>query len=328
MARQIATGHKRVDAYLANPDEIIVKEEFRGRHKPPTDDAIITMALSMLTHGQQQPVVCRLNGDKEMLLIMGFTRTAAARLIRFGFDDPVTGDHYQDAEFMLKVNLSNDMNDQGAFERNIVENEHRNMTSFIDDAYNHARLRDRYGYTNEDIIKLYNYKDINKPARLQRLLALPNKAQDLVHMDLLPVQAALDLLDITDDAEREKAFNEIYAQAEAGDKIKAADVRRTVRAHILNDDEKTEGGEGEGDGSGDGGSGPKAPKPKAKGLGMRDVRLFYTTLSTDHPDAAVRKFAKTHLAWMSGLRKDATMEKAIDELLDAERDSSGESEAA
>lgn len=313
MALKINAGEdvKRGDLFMVDPFQVVVKEDLRGRHLPPTDEVIVDMALSMMDHGQRQPVECRKTENNKLLLVLGFTRTAAARLIRTGFVNPETGEEVKDEEFKLKCVIT-DANDMKAFLNNIVENAHRNQTSPIDDAYNQHRLRDQYGYTDADVRRLFQYKDINKVGRLRRLLSLPQKAQLLVHEERLPVQAALDILDIEDEAARNEAFEKVYAECEANGKAKAADVRSLVRQHHLNDDDKDdEGGEGESEGS--------RKTNKAKPLSSKEIRKFWENLSETHADEAVKNLAKTFIMWMGGKRADKTLQKAIDALLDAER---------
>src|SRR4051812_22350646 len=108
MAVKINTGdseYTRQDYFFVDPFEVIVKEELRGRRKPPTEEAIIDMATSMNDHGQQQPVQVRKADNNRIMLNLGFTRTAAARLIRTGFvceDEDGGVREIKDEEFKLK----------------------------------------------------------------------------------------------------------------------------------------------------------------------------------------------------------------------------------
>jgi ParB-like chromosome segregation protein Spo0J len=313
MALKINAGEdvKRGDLFMVDPFQVVVKEDLRGRHLPPSDEVIIDMAMSMMEHGQRQPVECRKVEGNKLLLVLGFTRTAAARLIRTGFVNPETGEEVKDEEFKLKCVIT-DANDQKAFLNNIVENAHRNQTSPMDDAYNQHRLRDQYGYSDADVRRLFQYKDVNKVGRLRRLLSLPKQAQLLVHEERLPVQAALDILDIEDETARNEAFEKVYAECEANGKTKASDVRSLVRQHHLNDDDK------EDDGS-DGESKEGSRKSKTKPLSSKEMRKFWENLSLTHADDAVKALANTVVLWMGGKRADKTLQKAIDAVLDAER---------
>jgi ParB-like chromosome segregation protein Spo0J len=305
---------KRSDLFMVDPYQLVVKENLRGRHLPPTDDVILNMAISMMEHGQRQAVECRKIEDNKLLLVLGFTRTAAARLIRTGFTNPETGEEMKDDQFKLKCTIT-DANDTKAFINNIVENAHRKQTSPIDDAYNQHRLRDQYGYNDVDIRKLYQYSDSNKVGRYRRLLSLPQQAQTLVHDNRLSVQAALDLLDIQDEAAREAAFQKVYADCDANGKANGSDVRTLVRQHNLTDEDGDEEAQ-----DSDAPSPEKEPsKNKAKPLSSREIRVYWENLATSHADENVQALAKTFLAWMAGKRTDKTLTKSIDALLDSER---------
>jgi ParB-like chromosome segregation protein Spo0J len=309
MALKVNAGDdlKRGDYFFVDPFQVIVKEELRGRHKPPTDEAIIDMAESMMEHGQRQPVECRKVQDDRLMLNLGFTRTAAARVIRTGFVGS-DGEKKQDAEFKLKVVIS-DANDEQAFKNNVVENAHRNQTSPVDDAYNQQRLRDKYGMSDAEITRLYRYKDENKVGRLRRLLGLPTPLQDQVHDGTLPIQGALDLLDLPDD-KRDEA---IKAAVGSNGKVVASKVREQVREHHLRDEEDAEN---------KGSSGGTATKKKATGAKartLREVRDFLKEESETNQDDNIKEFAKTMLLFIAGRRSKKSMHEALDTLLDAER---------
>ncbi len=291
MAATINAGEvRRGDLWFVDPFQIIVKEELRGRHTPPAEDAIIDMAVSMMDNGQQQPVQCRRLPDKRLQLSLGFTRTAAARLIRTGFTDP-DGKGRKDEEFMLQVKIT-DANDQQAFVNNVVENAHRNQTSPIDDAHNQHRLREAYGYTDAQITRLYHYRDENKVGRLRRLLALPKEVQRRVHDGTMPVKAALELLDLPDD-KRDEA---IKAATNGSGQVVAAKVTQQVREHILSDQEGQ-------DQAGHAGSNGSTQKPKHKPLVVAEVRKFYEGLA-ESGDAALVEHAKIMLLWIKGQRSN------------------------
>lgn len=310
MAIKVNAGDvKRGDFYFVDPNEIMVKEELRGRTRPPSDGEIVGMAESMLKHGQLQAVECRRVQDNRLLLTMGFTRTAAARLIRAGFEDS-NGAFQQDAEFRLKVGITNS-NDQDAFVHNIVENSHRKQTSPIDDAHNQERMRDRYGYKDADIARLY----LCAPAKVsnyKKLLQLSEAAQSLVHGGRMSVQAAFDFLELPPDQQEEYIKN---AQ-ENGGKVKGSDVRAAVRDNqlgdgILNDDDKPSSDE-------EGGStqttSTTTTTQRYKPRSMRELRQFLESLDGPGTSDEVRKLVTTLNLWLQGRRKDKTLQKVFDDL--------------
>ena len=316
MAIKINAGEvKRSDLYSVDPFEIVVKEDLRGRSYPPTEETIVEMALSMMQNGQRQAVEVRKIADDKLLLVLGFTRTAAARLIRTGFTHE--GVFHQDEQFKLKCSLT-DANEQKAFINNIVENAHRKNTSPIDDSMNHHKLRDQYGYSDTDIARLYQHginadKTINvaKVGRLRRLLALPEEAKMLVHNGKLAVQAALDILDIEDDTLRDQTLQQVYTDCGAGESVSGSTIRTKIRDVILNDDSKTDE-EKEASATS---AGKKAIKPRS----MKEIRTFFGNLQENHVDEAVKEFSKQLLSWIEGKKSDKILGKAIESFLDAQR---------
>lgn len=306
MALKISAGDdvKRGDMFFVDPFQVIVKEDLRGRHKPVTQENIVDMALSLLEHGQRQPVECRRVEGNRIQLNLGFTRTNAARLIREGFE--YDSAHHQDAEFKLKVQVV-DCNDQEAFVHNVVENAHRNDTSDVDDAHNHNRLRDRYGYSDADIARLYGYKGQVKVGRLRQLLQLEEFILDLVHEGRLPTTGALELLEIP--AEDRRLHIDLLLEASSNGKVRGSDVRTAIRDHILNDDGKEDDGKDDKD---DGESPSSAAKPRS----MREVRQFFQQWEEgEEPDLA--RFSTDFLRWLSGKATDRALDNAMGRILGA-----------
>lgn len=329
MALKINAGEnvKRGDIFFVDPFQVIVKEELRGRHKPPTEKAIIDMACSLMDNGQRQAVECRKLKDNRLQLNLGFTRTAAARLIRNGFTDP-DGNERKDEEFMLKVMIS-DANDEVAFINNVVENAHRNQTSPIDDAHNQHKLRDQLGKTDAEIMRLYRYRDENKVARLRRLLSLPTWIQDLVHEYSitegetgLPVKGALDLLDLPEDQWEEA----IKSSMGENGRVVAAKLTAHVREHNLEKAESNGDGNGEGGGLPEhvlrdkpgeeqAGSGTPTPDPKKyHARVLSDLRKMFEFFgSTD--DAKLKEFGKLHAKFIKGHVSDRYYVETICKML-------------
>jgi ParB-like chromosome segregation protein Spo0J len=304
MASEIRAGgdSKRTDMHLVDPTKVIVKEELRGRSKPPLEHQIQDMALSFYDHGQRQPVECRKMPNDTLSLVLGFTRTAAARLLRNGFTHPESGELIKDEEFLLKV-LVTSSNDKEAFIRNIVENAHRNQTSPIDDANNQERLRDKYGKTCEEIARLYN-KSENQIVRYQKLLQLPDKAQDLVHYGKLAVQAALDILDIDDDIQRNQAFIHVYEKCQSNGRIVAAEVRSVVR-DIINDDHRDPNDLPE-----------KKRKPKTLSRSRKEVKSFFEDLRDNHENQHLKNLADSMVHFMAGKLSVEELSEQFDLILD------------
>lgn len=301
MATALNAGDvKRRDYFFVDPNEIIVKDDLRGRKFAPTEADIISRAISMLEKTQLQPVMARRVQDKKLQLVLGFTRTAAARLIRSGFEHE--GVQYHDPEFTLKVIVA-DCNDKEALYRNIAENNERNACSDIDDAHNQNRMRE-HGDSDTDIAKFYGCS-VTQVGKLRKLLSLSDEEQRMVHLGLLPTQVAVDLLDV--DTE-ERAAIIAKCQKDNG-KVSGSDVRSQLRDHHLADvdDEDSEADAIFGEAPA-----PSDQKP-AKSI-TRSIRELKTYLNSRLED---EKFEDFHdvmnvlLEWQAGNKSDKQMDNAF-----------------
>lgn len=308
MAAKLNAGDDvtRSDYFFVDPFQVMINEKVRGRCKPPSDEKILEMAESMLEHGQQQPVQARkIKPENKIQINFGFTRTAAARLIRTGFTG-TDGAHYHDPAFKLKL-IVTDANDEVAFINNIIENNMRNATTPIDDAFNHKRLREEMGKTNAEITKLYGYKDPNKVARYQDLLGLSKSVQDQIDAGTMPVSAALALLELPE-SEREAAI--LAATSDTG-KVKATEVISQVREHHLRDQDASHIGSNATPAA-NGTPAGKGGKTAAKPLTVREMKKFFEEyLAVEDSSPKAKEFCTTILQWMNGRRSTKTMEKAL-----------------
>lgn len=300
----VAGSYTRSDMFNVAPSEILLNNDLRGRQFAPEEDKIIALAESMIDYGQQQPVQARRNSDNRLLLVMGFTRTAAARLIVDGFTGS-DGLFRQDSEFKLQVKITNG-NDEDSLIRNIVENAIRNECSPIDDAHNQERLRDRHGKSDIEIAKVYGYSSGVKVGRLRKLLSLCADGQKLVHIGKLGVQGAIDLLDLPADKQKE-----IIAGLMNDETIKGSDIRAVVREHHLADSEVVLSGGNVGE------LDEVTPPVKgAKPLSVREMRKYLTELQEDEKTAdEIKGFAKVMLAFVNGTKSEKQMTNAMKKLL-------------
>jgi ParB-like chromosome segregation protein Spo0J len=359
MATKVNAGDvKRGDLLFVDPYELKVVEELRGRHKPPTEEAVILMAESILDHGQRQPVECRKIENHRLQLTLGFTRTAAVRLIRKGFTDSQGVERPADPEFRLKVVIT-DTNDDLAFIHNIVENAHRNQTSPMDDAFNQNRLREKYGKNDAEIARLYQYKGQGMVSRLKKLISLDTRFQEMVHDGTLSINGALELLDLPADA-RDAAL--AAATNQDSGKVNATDLRAQVRDRILADADTTDeavitpadGTAGSvviGDGSGGFGDGTAAPTdttipptdgaaasatggkggkggaaavpgatPAAKPRTLREVRACLQAFAdSDEVDPTMKKSCAVVVGYINGQKTEKQLMNAFYALLDGKR---------
>lgn len=300
----VGEDKRRGDTYFVNPFDVIVKDELRGRHIPPTPEQIVERAVSMLTHGQLQPVQCRKDSEHRPVVILGFTRTAAARLIREGFEHD--GQTYKDENFLLQLSLV-DCNDEEAFTKNIVENAHRNETTPIDDAHNQRRLREMYAKTDAEIARTYGYGSSNRVMQYKRLLGLSREEQLLVHEGKLSVSAALDLLDAPADQRAEF----LASATKDNGKIDGSALRDVVREHILSD-----GPDGESNARV---VAPVADGPveetKFKPRSMKQVKAaLQDFIDAEDTSEEIKAFCKTMLAFIAGRKGTRALSNALDNI--------------
>jgi ParB-like chromosome segregation protein Spo0J len=298
MATKLNCGEvKRTDLYWADPRLVVMKEELRGRHLPPKEEEIIKLAISMMDQGQINPVEGHRNGDNNIVITAGFTRTCAARLICDGFVD-FEGQQRKDPDFRLSIKLIN-CSDADAFKRNIVENALRNQTSPMDDALNHERLRRNYGMIDADIMRLYGLTNANRIGRLKKILSLPLALQDQLHNGLLTEEAALLLLELPDD-QREEAFK---AAIKENGKVDTGKVKSQVREHHLRDaDDKVIPDT------------DSKKKSRFVSRSMKDVRKYLNQWVEGESNDEIKSFFTTFLAWTLGKRNDKSLDKSVDAL--------------
>ena len=318
MATTLAIQTKRSDRHFANPNDLIVKEELRGRHLPPTNEQIMQLAVSMLSEGQLQPVTCRRNEKNEVVVVAGFTRVAAACLIRQGFS--YDEQEYKDENFLVQF-ITQDCNEEEAFRRNIVENSHRNQTSPIDDAHNQRKLRETYGMNDAEIARLFRVAPA-KVGNFKRLLMLSKEEQTLVHEGKLPVSAALDLLDVSAE-QRQTIVAE--AMTETG-KINGTVVRQQVRDTILNDDSsEIESPENEDENDSLlpdtlGNQNPEQPPKRipSKTRSMKELKkAIQFIIDNENTSEDVRNFCKVLMKYCNGTVKDRSLENALNKMAKA-----------
>lgn len=275
MAIKIDAGEvKRGDSFRVWPAEIKVDPTNRGRIKPRTKEEVRELADSILEFGQRTPVEFRRLADQKLQLVYGYTRYEAICMINTEIQP--------DKPLQLRGEIVT-CNEEEAFIHNIVENQHRNATSPIDDAHNQRRLREDHGKNNAEITRLYRCSP-NKPGQLEKLLLLSSEDQNRVHDGSLSMRAALDLLEIdpSDRAELENEEGEL-------DPAKVAEKKRETRA----------------------------AKGKHTTLSIKHIRKFLTENKELHLSPAIRKFCGDTLDWLNGKKGDKAMENAMERLLEA-----------
>lgn len=127
--------------YKCFPENIEVRANLNGRHEKPDIEWLIA---DILKHGQLEPVLIWNDGGTAVLSA-GFSRWRAISEINKRKLTP--------NKLQIKCVYIN-VNEQGAFVRNISENRMRNPTSPIDDAHNIQRLFE-WTMSEADVAKIY-----------------------------------------------------------------------------------------------------------------------------------------------------------------------------
>ena len=217
MAMQLNAGEiGRADLFSILPENIVVNEADNGRAVPHSQEEIEALANSILTYGQQQPVVVRRIEDRKVALVSGYGRYKAVRHVNSVLrpDNPV--------KVQCKVV---DCNPEEAFVRNIVENNERAATTPVDDAYNQRRLREEFGWVEQRIADFYK-KSVAYISQLRKTLQLSQPIQQAVANGKMAVSAAIDLVQLPD-AARQEAVAEATDQTTG--KVDSEIVRKKVR---------------------------------------------------------------------------------------------------
>lgn len=182
----------RFDGLTIDPADVVAAEGNNGRWAPHDDEAVNDLVRSYEEVGQLQPVVITRDHEKRPVLVAGYRRWKAA--VRYNEKHP-------DAPIGLKCVLTT-VNEEEAFQRNLIENLQRRETSPVDDAYNQRRLREVYGWADSRIAQFYRVSDTSV-GRYKKLLTLSTDILKKVHSRELTVRAAVDLADLSPEDRRE-----------------------------------------------------------------------------------------------------------------------------
>jgi len=285
----------RADYFFIDPHEIIVDRKLNGRWEPHDEAAVTSLVKSFEEEGQLQAVQVRRVVDNRVQLVMGYRRHAAA--VEFNKRHP-------DQPMKLKAVVVT-LNDEEAFRRNIVENRERRETTPIDDAYNHRRLRDNFGWTDSRIAEFYGFT-ASYVGLLKKLLSLPTDTQKLVHGRQLSVKAAAALTELTPE-EQQKALEPMPEPAPVqvdsapvlpepasavGEKL-ASRVVKAVRA-------------------------AKIEKGGKQARSLAEIRKFFEGLTGPGEKPRVKTLAEMMLNFIQGRLTDKTMEHKLNELSHAQ----------
>ncbi|HXJ39235.1 MAG TPA: ParB N-terminal domain-containing protein [Bryobacteraceae bacterium] len=304
---------RRTDTFVLDPFDVIVDEQSRGRFIPPTDEQIEDMASSIYANGQIQPVECRRNHEQKPVLVLGFTRTAAVRLIKRGWTRR-DGVHIHDPNIGLKVMIV-EANEELSLLRNIEENKARNATSIIDDVHNWQKLADRYGKSDAEIAGIYGVSP-SYVSRNRKLLRLGFETQLAVHRGEIPLTAALTLADEVPEASHKAVIEAVKAKSGEVTGVGVVKHLRELAAQsnktnalpdaVLRDDPA---------------KAPAAAKPAAdfvpadkdRPVSMKEVRALVDKMKTDSVSALTKKIG---VSFDRFLRGRSTLEDVMQDLFE------------
>jgi ParB family chromosome partitioning protein len=297
MAISIDAQHevKRGDFLYIHPDDVIVDESLRGRHKSPGKDAVESLAQSILEHGQRQAAEVRRLPNKKVQLVYGYTRLEAVKLL-----------HAQGhTEIKFKVSVTT-CNEREAFVANVVENKHRNATTPIDDAHNMRRLAEQHGMKNAEIAKLYRCSE-SWVSKLLKLLSLPAEVQERIQNGQLTAGIAEKLL-LIEDAKKQIELLQECSDDEG--QVSGAELKKLLREAVgggSDDDTPASSTSGKGKGS--------QQSQATPSRSVREMRAFLEDCLTPEDETeGVKAFAKVMLDWVGGRKTDKQLYNAIKKL--------------
>ena len=308
MSKALTTDYKLDQIYIVHPDEIIVRDDLRGRSKPLPEEKIRDLAESICSAEQEpkqlQPALCRFV-DGKLELCFGFTRHAA---IKLALSESMPG-----VPEGLRVQIK-EMNDQEATLANIRENKKRNDPNPIDDAANIQRLLS-FGLKQSQVAKEIGITEA-WVSGLKRLNALSDDEKQLVIDKRCTAALGIELAKLN----KKLRTAAIKFSKDADGNIDQYKFREWERAQAEGDIDVGEiGGDGgEGDGGSEGGDeeGSSSTKPASKALKPKEIREFWSESAEalDWP-LPVREFSRQVLRWMDGKITGKTLTKKMEKLI-------------
>lgn len=215
---KLSTQHDAVkvgDTYLLDPRDVTLQEEdLRGRKFPPSKSDIKDLAESIMRHGQQEAVKCRLGEDGKPILVFGRTRYEAITLINTELDP-------KNPRKLIAVIVNQD--ERGAFLSANEENRRRKATSAVDEAFNHQVMREKFGMKDVEIAKDCGVSAA-MVSKLRKIISLPKEVLKQIHDGNITFSDAVTMADL--DVEKQK---QIASEAkENADKVVAEKSAATI----------------------------------------------------------------------------------------------------
>ena len=193
------------------PEQLVISPELNGRHDSPDIEPLIQSILQL---GQLQLCLTRREGGK-MVLAAGFNRWRAVSEINKRKLTP--------EPLRLKC-VYRELSEKQAFLANIAENQCRNATTPMDDAYNIQRLLNVYQMSKDEIAKAYGMSFSWVVGRLDLIEAVP-AVEKQIRAGKIKGPAARSIAKLSKEHQ-----NNLAALAEKQGKVTPADVRREIGA--------------------------------------------------------------------------------------------------
>jgi ParB/RepB/Spo0J family partition protein len=213
------------EIFLIDPKDIPLVLEDNSRQEAHPEGYIHWLANNMLEEGQQQPILLRKFKDGNVSMVAGYARRIAGQYINEVLRP-------KDQPFLLKA-IVEALSDIDAYKKSVIENL-RNEVKPIDHAHSQKKFRESFGWTDEQIAKLYN-QTVSYVNQLKQLLVLPHKVQEEMKKGELPLQAATALASVP---EKEAVVIMEAARRETDGKVDTGEVVRRVRTARVEAGEK------------------------------------------------------------------------------------------
>jgi ParB/RepB/Spo0J family partition protein len=225
----------RIDVLTIPPHGILVdwsKNIGRGGVRPPVNDSLIALAKDMLpkrkagdtedgSSGQLEPVICRRLKSKQVQIVSGYRRLAAALELVDGGVCP---------DFKLKCSVS-EMSDGEAALVNIAENLLREDPEPVQTGHAVRMLIEDYGFTLVQVANRLKQTE-DRLSKWVKLTALSSRIQSTVTNGDMSVHAALELAEIPS-GEQSQVFEELKSKGKVTAKKVREKRREKTKIHDL-----------------------------------------------------------------------------------------------
>jgi ParB/RepB/Spo0J family partition protein len=287
MATKLNAGEYVVSQmFCIDPQNVEMSLDLNGRAFPHDEEAIKNRCDSYEKVGQLQPVVVRKINEHKVQLVAGYCRYGAA--VEYNKRHP-------DKPMLLKCVLSN-MNEEEAFQANIVENRERVETSPVDDAFNQRRLRDKFQWSDTKIAEFYKCHQ-SYVSQLKKLLMLETKYQMMVHNKTFALTAALALADLSP-SEREAAIakgSTVETTTATGEVVTTTTTPTTESVTKAVREKKIEQG-------------------KSQARSLKEVKEFFEGITGPAENPEVKKLAENVLDFIKGKITEKAMTMRLNKM--------------